>query len=890
MATDSTQQMQDLQEMLTRMRELGDSSYRNRMAQEASTDALMKTKFGLNNFTASARSGADAVAAMAKSATSYISAMYNGQRGYTAMNESLTNLGTAAKAAGAALMLMGGPIGIVIGALTVLTGVIIDAAKEVAKFNDAQFKVYQDLSQSGANAADGMDGVTMSFVNLGYSLQEMNQIVGLINSNAEDLALFGRSVSDGRKKFVELSDQFAPFKNQLYMMGYTTEQIDAAVMSFVKNQTRIGGLQGKVNQEMAESARKYIMEQDALTKLTGMSRQEQERAIEQVRSQERFAAAMQDLRDKGRKAEARQIEMVYEVLYSQNKEAAQGFADAQAGMYGFTEASIKSMNATGGLTLEISQQLQTGKIKAAQALDMEIGARKRTFKELGTVFGQLGVYNSFAGDYAGDQRLIALGSEGIANKLTEINKELDEEGKKNSDRTRSRVALEAGQRESTRKALGAMNQIAPGVTGLLDEFADYLNMAVDALANFVDFVVDAFTSDQPIETQAAVAYRKRAFADATFTQDALKIDQTEEQKKAEEILRKGKRVEIMQRAAKDKEMFAKNPEVFKSAYGPHGAVTPDQAIEEEKKLKAELAAIVKEMGMEDIRARKEERRKMREENRRRSDEQRKRTQELRQGASTAPASALPPAGAKPVTEADLKARGLKFDSAGDVQRSDMALSPKLIDLAEKVQKQINGFQKFNGFNDRFHHTDPQYFGDHTRGLAFDFALNYTPTKEQGQKIVNQLKGMGFYYARDEYNDPSAGASGGHIHAAIKEFADGGILRARPGGEVVRAAENGYDEAFIPLKNGTVPVTINGLDIDREISAAMTRALDNQNTVYVDAMKSMVNDLRQTMTDAVSRMNNNNEVFGQLLASTQEMVRNQQQTNNLQTKMLQAVSN
>jgi hypothetical protein len=169
-------------------------------------------------------------------------------------------------------------------------------------------------------------------------------------------------------------------------------------------------------------------------------------------------------------------------------------------------------------------------------------------------------------------------------------------------------------------------------------------------------------------------------------------------------------------------------------------------------------------------------------------------------------------------------------------------------------------------------------------------LNYRPTKEQGQKIVSQLKSMGFYDARDEYNNPSEGSTGGHIHAAIKEFADGGILRARPGGEVVRAAENGYDEAFIPLKNGTVPVTINGLDIDREISAAMTRALDTQNTVYVDAMKNMVNDLRQTMTDAVSRMNNNNEVFGQLLASTQEMVRTQQQTNSLQTKMLQVVSN
>ena len=41
---------------------------------------------------------------------------------------------------------------------------------------------------------------------------------------------------------------------------------------------------------------------------------------------------------------------------------------------------------------------------------------------------------------------------------------------------------------------------------------------------------------------------------------------------------------------------------------------------------------------------------------------------------------------------------------------------------------------------------------------------------------------------------------------------------------------------------------------------------------------------------VSRMSNNNDVFKELLNSTQEMVRNQQQTNNLQSKMLQAVSN
>jgi hypothetical protein len=887
MAQDSQQQAQEAMELVSRLRDLTDSTYRNRMAQEAATDAAMKSRYGLNNFTASTKSGADAVAAMAKSATSYISAMYNGQRGYSAMNESLTNLSTAAKAAGVALMLLGGPVTMVIGALGVLTGVLIDAAKTVAQFSDAQFKVYQDLSQSGINAADGMDGVTMSFVNLGYSLQEMNQIVGLLNSNAEDLALFGTTVADGRKRFVSLSEQSAVFKNQLYLMGYTTEQIDTALMSFVKNQTRIGGLQGQVNKEMAESARKYIIEQDALTRLTGMSRKEQEQAIEAVRSQERFAASMEQLRRDGREKERREIEKTYLILASQNKEAAQGFADAQAGMYGFTEASIKSMNATNAVDMQVTRLLQEGKIEAAEATDMLINARKRTFDALGTTMGRLGQYDSFYGSFVGDQRLIAMGAQGIAKQLKAAEQEIDDQNKGVSEETRKRASEEAKQRENTRRLLGAMNSIAPAVTDGLKLFSDYLSMAVDALANFVEFVVDKFTSDAPIETRAAVKYREQVFKDASFTQDALKINQTPEQKRAEEVLQQGLRVQNLERAVKDMSLFQSDPAKFKAFYQTE---TPETALTEQKRIKQQLAQITREMGLEDLRARMQEMRERREQNRRLADENRQRTRSMEQGPAAAPGgNQKPPPGAAAVSAQDLRQQGLKI-GFGDVQRSDMAVSPKLVELAKRVQSSIEGFSHFNSFNDRFHHSDPQYYGDHTRGTAFDFKLNFRPTKEQGRKIVEQLKSLGFYQVIDEYNYPTPGSTGGHIHAAIKEFRDGGILNARPGGEIVRAAENGYDEAFIPLKDGTVPVTITGLNLDKEISAAVGQAFDDQKTIYTDTMRGLVNEMRQTMTDAVSRMSNNNDVFKELLNSTQEMVRNQQQTNNLQSKMLQAVSN
>jgi hypothetical protein len=617
-----------------------------------------------------------------------------------------------------------------------------------------------------------------------------------------------------------------------------------------------------------------------------MSRKEQERAIEAVRSQERFAAAMEQLKRDGREKERREIEKTYLILASQNKEAAQGFADAQAGMYGFTEASIKSMNATNAVDMQVTRLLQEGKIEAAEATDMLINARKRTFDALGTTMGRLGQYDSFYGSFVGDQRLIALQAQGIADQLKKAEKEIEDQQKNNSAQTKKTVTdLQEKQRENTRKTLVAMNTVAPGVTDLLVEFSEYLNLAVDALAGFVEWVADTFFSTAPLETQAATEYRKRAFKGASFAQDTLGIGRTAEQKKAQTIYDKGQQYEALKNAEQDEMLYNLEPLEYKLKYGIEN---PSQIEAKRRELKKELEEIVKQTGMEDKRARIEEMKKQRDESRQRRLDRKAQQDDRTYGA--APATMLPPPGAKPITTADLAARGLKFDAKGDVQRGDMGLSPKLIDLAEKVQQQVEGFQKFNGFNDRFHHSNPQYYGDHTRGLAFDFALNFRPTKEQGQKIVQQLKSMGFHYVRDEYNDPSEGATGQHIHAAIKEFRDGGILNARPGGEIVRAAENGYDEAFIPLKDGTVPVTITGLNLDKEISAAVGQAFDDQKTIYTDTMRGLVNEMRQTMTDAVSRMSNNNDVFKELLNSTQEMVRNQQQTNNLQSKMLQAVSN
>jgi len=86
----------------------------------------------------------------------------------------------------------------------------------------------------------------------------------------------------------------------------------------------------------------------------------------------------------------------------------------------------------------------------------------------------------------------------------------------------------------------------------------------------------------------------------------------------------------------------------------------------------------------------------------------------------------------------------------------------------------------------------------------DFALSKEPTKEEGNEITKWLKSMGASVAIDEYNNPSAKATAGHIHAQIPGYADGGIASTP---QIAMVAEKG-PEAMIPLVNGAIPLSIS----------------------------------------------------------------------------------
>jgi len=452
-------------------------------------NAEMRQKHGIKDATKAFESAGTAVGSLAKAAGAAGAAMYNNQKGAAAFNSSLDAVSTAATAAAVGLVALGGPVGMVAAGLMLLVGASAKAVQVINKQSDAVFKGFQDLSRSGGAASDGMTGLFADAQKLGLGFQDLEGYTRLISESNKELALFGGSVIKGRKEFANMGQAMEPFRQSLFNAGMTQEEINEASMGYLRLQSRIGQTQNKTTDELANGARRYLIEQDALTKLTGMTRKEQEDAREEIRSQERFAATLMEMRAKGQTAQAQELENTYLILKSQSKEAAQGFADVSTGML-TTEAAQKSYLATQGESMKTAERIKSGELSAAQGAQRVAAAHGRTADSMGASLGKIGIYNQTFGDLAADLRLKGMSEQDIEAQLKKVKEEQIAQGvtgKKAADGAQqAQVDLRLSQQQSM-LALQAMVQdgVEPA-TSMMATFARVVEDAVLVLRKLLD--------------------------------------------------------------------------------------------------------------------------------------------------------------------------------------------------------------------------------------------------------------------------------------------------------------------------------------------------------------------------------------------------------------------
>jgi hypothetical protein len=397
--------------------------------QEMNDEALRRAKEEQDKLTEATLAGADATdkakAANLKMETAtgmavqqlqklldvqlrYTIAMAKGVKGSAAFNDSVDAtadvMTTAVNAIGTALafLLPGGVLvkGLVAGLTFLTTNAIKSAAalqKAANEQGDALDKAYKSMSKSGATASDGMTGLFKDVNRMRLNVMQLDAMASTMANNAKEMTAMGGTVYKARKEYAYLTENMQGFEKGMLMLGMSHEDQAEAIMGFMKMQSNLSQGQQKDYGQLKGAARKYIEETEALTRVTGMNRKEQEAAQEKYMAQQRFGAKVQQLMDEGKVEEANLLQSQMKKYAAKGDQFAQAFADMTTGMI-TSDAAMKGNMSTQGQMMEEANAITEGRIKteeeANKSFQNTMVAVKDTTKSFNALY-QAGVGEDF---------------------------------------------------------------------------------------------------------------------------------------------------------------------------------------------------------------------------------------------------------------------------------------------------------------------------------------------------------------------------------------------------------------------------------------------------------------------------------------------------------------
>jgi hypothetical protein len=158
---------------------------------------------------------------------------------------------------------------------------------------------FRELSSVGAsfnNSIFDMIGAAQS------SYLSLDEFGRLVMNNSSSLRTLGGTVTQGAKRFGELSKQLrtSDFGKNLFAMGYGFGDVNDLLMNYVDLVSRDMGNRTRSNSEILAGTVAYTNELEKLTKLTGMSRKEAQAAIDQQMNDQRARMAIVGMDDEQR--------------------------------------------------------------------------------------------------------------------------------------------------------------------------------------------------------------------------------------------------------------------------------------------------------------------------------------------------------------------------------------------------------------------------------------------------------------------------------------------------------------------------------------------------------------------------------------------------------------
>jgi hypothetical protein len=775
-------------------------------------DAEMKAKYGFDDFTKASGMGASALEKLGSAAKAAGGAALEGSKKASSMNGAFDELTSAAKfaAVGLSLLVPGGPLikGIVAG-LALLATSAFDAANKyreaAVKVSDQLYEGYSALAQSGAAASDGMTGLFEDAKKLGYSLGELSQYTALVAEGSKDLALFGGTVFEGRQQFAEMGKSFEKYSGHLIAAGFTQTQINEGMMGYLKLQSRAGLSQNKTSAQLAEGARKYLLEMDGLSKITGQTRKEMESQRERQLLNEQFSAKIRELQLKGTPealAFAENLKIAGNIAARAGPQMEEAFLASVTGNY----ANEKAI----GANIVSGNALMANIQKMGQGIMTPVEAMQGTFQAMGK-FGDslngLAQVNAFEAafgiKYSAVQEARLLGEGNLVKNLEKAEAERKKQGAEGGQAADDAVAAQVNFQTAMRKANEQIERF----------FVPGMAKATDAAALFALSAEGVAARMNKLFGIGSIPKEKDTASVPTLDKAKQDLDaSTEKAALANERAQAAEKDANMSRAEKDR--------IKKEARESEAAVAQDIRIQREAQLKEQNArraarreGMIPQSGTAPA-----------------AGGMTKTGFKPASGgaapaaapaapapsstASSAPASkTVPTAHAQSGGGSDSKPRLARISSASGKSASvNEKYAPAFQNLLDYLGRAGYEVKDLGGYNDRDATGKPGQKSIHAHGAAID--IN-SATNPFGSKLVTDMPseigqiaaslGLGWGGNWKSVKDA--------MHFSAAESEGGKLLKAQDGG-VFQGPSSGYNvelhgkEAVIPLKDGAVPVSLN----------------------------------------------------------------------------------
>ena len=179
-------------------------------------------------------------------------------------------------------------------------GQVAGLFEKLMLMQQAELDTYRQLTKAGVNFAGDLSTIRLTALEMGTSLEGFGK---LMTENSALFAQMGGTVNDGAKNFVNLSKSIrnSDIGKNLQGLGYSIEDISSSTANYLKMTGGRTADEMKNTKALTESAGAYMTQLDMLASITGQSREQQEKALQEATANAAYESYLQTLDEEGRK-------------------------------------------------------------------------------------------------------------------------------------------------------------------------------------------------------------------------------------------------------------------------------------------------------------------------------------------------------------------------------------------------------------------------------------------------------------------------------------------------------------------------------------------------------------------------------------------------------------